>query len=240
MKTALVTGSAKRIGKTIAERLLEEDFNLILHANTSFSELEEWVASHPHKSRVMHLVQADLAHEEGQMALVAQVQKVVDKLDLLVHNASAFFRTPFADIDRACFRAMIGINLEAPFFITQGLLSTLLAAHAPCVINIIDAMWQRPNAEFSHYAASKAGLAVLTRALANEYAPHLRVNGVAPGAIMPASFHDSRATAEILSHVPYKRLGSPRDIADAIIYLSTAAYVSGEIIVVDGCRSIAR
>ena len=240
MKTALITGAAKRIGKAIAERFLLEDYRLILHANTSFSELERWVQAHDEKHKIILLVRADLACEEGQNALISQTNQLISSLDLLVHNASAFSPSVFSQINRAQFRAMMSINLEAPFFVTQGLLPTLLSAFRPSVINIVDAMWQRPSPQFSHYAVAKAGLAILTRALANEFAPRLRVNAVAPGAIIRPSFRDDEEHARIIERIPFKRLGKACDVANAVFFLSEVAeYASGEIVVVDGGRSIA-
>lgn len=240
MKTALITGAAIRIGRGIAERFLAENYRLILHANRSFDELSRWTSAHPRRDQIHLLVQGDLAHEQGQNDLIAHVSQSVSSLDLIVHNASAFLPTPFAKIDRSNFRDMMGINLDAPFFITQGLLPQLLAAEKPSVINIVDAMWQRPSPHYAHYAAAKAGLVVLTRALANEYAPHLRVNAVAPGAIIPAPFHEEAKQDLIVERIPFKRLGNVDDIANAVFFLSeTALYTSGEIFVVDGARSIA-
>ncbi len=240
MKTAIVTGAAQRIGKAIAERLLRANFRVILHANTSFEALEKWAMTHPQSACIEALIHADLADEAGQTAFVAKVQSSIGTLDLLVHNASTFAPTPFAKIDRNNFRNMMGINLEAPFFITQGLIPQLLCAKNPSVITIVDAMWQRPSPNFCHYAISKAGLVALTRALANELAPTVRVNGVAPGAMVHPSFYSDEQKTKVLERIPFKRLGSVDDVANAVYFLSEEAYyASGEILVVDGGRSIA-
>ncbi len=240
MKTALITGAAKRIGKAIAERFLAEDYQLILHANTSFAELQQWVTAHEARHKVVRLIKADLATEAGQTALVAETSSCITALDLLVHNASQFSPMPFAQIDRHNLRVMMGINFEAPFFITQGLLPQLLAAPEPSVINLIDAMWQRPKPRFAHYAASKGALAILTRALANEYAPRLRVNAVAPGAMVPPEFQTAEQRAQVIARIPFQRFGDAKDIANAVYFLSEVAhYASGEIFVIDGGRSVA-
>lgn len=240
MKTAVVTGAAKRIGKVIAEHLLALNYQVVLHAYTSADELKNWVDKSEHRERVLVLVTADLATAEGQEHLVASIKEHVDALDLLVNNASVFFPEPFSGITRASFRDMWAINLEAPFFITQGVLHVLRRANAPSVINLIDAMWERPSPLFSHYAASKGGLSILTRALACELAPEIRVNAVAPGSILFTSFHDQAAKNKIIDSIPLNRLGTPSDIAEAIIFLAEKApYISGEILVVDGARSVA-
>jgi pteridine reductase len=240
MKIALVTGAAKRIGEAIAKRLLEEDYYLIAHANTSFLKLNEWARTHERKAQIIELIKADLACESGQNELVSRVKKIVKTLDLLVHNASAFSSTAFPGINRKNYRAMMAINLDAPFFITQGLLPLLKKTSHPSVINIIDAMWKRPSPKFSHYAISKAGLAILTRALACELAPDIRVNAIAPGAIMFQPFHTKEMRERTIARIPHQRLGLLEDISEAVVYLSEhAKYAAGEILVIDGGRSIA-
>lgn len=239
MKTALVTGAGKRIGKAIADRLLDEGMHLVVHAHASMRELYSWVKSHKRADQVIDIVDADLSTEDGQHLLVNSVKKKIEKLDLLVNNASTFYPVPFAHVTRDAFREMVSVNLEAPFFITQGLLPELKKGDLPSVINILDAMWDRPSPKFSHYAASKAGLAILTRALAVELAPDIRVNGVAPGAILFQPFHTEAIRDRIIERIPQKKLGDPKDIADAVVYLSQrATYAVGEIFVIDGGRSV--
>lgn len=239
MKTALVTGAGKRIGKTIAEELILAGYYVVLHANSSMSELKSWVEENANKDKVLHLIKANLAEKAGQEELAKQTKKHLQKLDLLVHNASTFAPKKFSDIQREDLKEMLAVNLEAPFFITQGLLLLLEKADSPSVVTILDAMWERPNPHFSHYAVSKAGLSILTRALGNELAPKIRVNGVAPGAILFQPFHSQSTRNETINSIPAKRLGTPKDIADAVIFLSEKAhYANGEIFVIDGGRSI--
>jgi pteridine reductase len=239
MKAALVTGAGKRIGRVIAERLLIEGFHIVLHANSSIADLTAWAHLHNRRSQIISIIGADLSTESGQENLVLEVKSSIKALDLLVHNASTFSPKAFSEISRASLREMLSVNLEAPFFITQGLLGLLKNAIVPSVINIIDAMWERPSPRFSHYAISKAGLAILTRALANELAPKIRVNAVAPGAILFQSFHDKKIRARTIGRIPLKRLGDPIDIAEAVVFLSEKAhYASGEILIIDGGRSI--
>ncbi|HXW53969.1 MAG TPA: SDR family oxidoreductase [Myxococcota bacterium] len=240
MKAALVTGAGKRIGKAIGERLLLEGFQVILHANSSISELEIFAASNERKSRIIAVVGADLSTKEGQDSLVSFVKAKIDVLDLLVHNASAFAPKNFGEISRGEFSDMLAVNLEAPFFITQGLLDLLYRSFSPSVVNILDAMWERPCPQFSHYAVSKAGLAILTKALGNELSPKIRVNAVAPGAILFQPFHTQEVRERTLERIPVKSLGRPSDIAEAVMFLSEKAiYATGEILVIDGGRSIA-
>lgn len=239
MKTALITGAAKRIGKVIAEELLEAGFYVILHAHSSMPDLKSWVDKNPKKNQILHLVSADLSQKDGQDYLVLECKKHLSALNLLVHNASTFWPKKFDTIGRSDFQQMLAVNLEAPFFITQGLLDVLKKAELPSVINILDAMWKRPGLNYSHYAVSKAGLSILTRALANELAPTIRVNGVAPGAILFQPFHSEEIREQTIKSIPARRLGTPKDIAEAVIFLSEKAhYATGEIFVIDGGRSI--
>ncbi len=239
MKVALVTGAGKRIGKAIGERLLMEGFHVILHANSSIGDLRSFAASSERKRQIIAIGASDLSTKDGQVALVSQVKEKIDSLDLLVHNASAFAPRKFMEISRQEYAEMLAVNLEAPFFITQGLLPLLKKSVFPSVINILDAMWERPCPQFSHYAISKAGLAILTKALANELAPKIRVNAVAPGAILFQPFHTQEVRDRTLERIPARSLGQPADIAEAVIFLSEKAfYATGEILVIDGGRSI--
>lgn len=238
MRTALVTGAAKRIGRAIAARLLDEGYQVILHAHSSFDELTSWVAAHPKKSQVIELVSADLATQSGQDLLVERIQQVVKTINLVVHNASLFYPSAFSEVKRDAMQEMLAVNLIAPYFITQGLLKLLASSHTPSVINIVDAMWERPSPHYSHYAVSKAGLTILTRALANELAPTIRVNAIAPGAIIFPAFHGNEIQEQTLSRIPQKKIGNPSDIAQAVLFLDGATYATGEILVIDGGRSI--
>lgn len=239
-KTALVTGAAHKIGRAIAQLLLANGYQLLLHANTSIDVLKSWSSSHPQSSLILGVFEADLSQALGQEALVEWARKQALALDLLVNNASAFQPLPFENISRKTYQEMLSINLEAPFFIIQGLLPNLLKGSSPSVINIVDAMWQRPLAGFSHYAISKAGLAVLTKTLAVELAPKIRVNAVSPGAIAFQPFFSLEEQCEFIKRIPQGHVGSFNDIAEAVLFLhEKAPYAVGEIIVIDGGRSIA-
>lgn len=238
MRIALVTGSAKRIGRTIAEHLLDNGFSIIVHAHGSTQELEDWVKKHPLASSVLDIIEADLATPDGQNHLIQRVLAKTTTLDLLVHNASTFYPRDFADISRNDVAEMLNVNALAPLFITQGLLGVLGKATAPSVINILDSMWERPNPRFAHYALSKAALALLTRSMAIELAPKIRVNAVAPGAILFQPFHTEQIRRHTVEKIPLKRLGSPLEVAQAVLFLHNASYANGEILAIDGGRSI--
>ncbi len=239
MKIALVTGAGIRIGKGIAECLLKEGFKLILHAHSSIKELQEWTMLDPLRNQILATINADISSEEGQDILCSETLKHTNSLDLIVHNASIFYPQNYVGMTREAYREMQAINLEAPYFITQNLLPALQKSSSPCVINILDALWERPHPRFSHYSVSKAGLAILTKSLARELAPSIRVNAVAPGAILFQSFHDEATQRDTLNKIPLKKLGSVEDIGDAVIYLAKSPYITGEILIVDGGRSLA-
>lgn len=238
MRIALVTGSAKRIGRGVAEHLLNEGFKLFVHAHNSSKELEEWVAKHPLRNQVLDIIQADLATPVGQDHVIQSVLAKTHTLDLLVHNASTFYPRDFSDISRNDVAEMLNVNALAPLFITQGLLNVLNQSTSPSVVNILDSMWERPNPRFAHYALSKAALALLTRSMAIELAPKIRVNAVAPGAILFQPFHNEQVRKHTLEKIPLKRLGTPLEIAKAVLFLHNSSYANGEILALDGGRSI--
>lgn len=239
-KIALVTGAGKRIGQAIAERLLIADYRVIVHAHESIKELTTWVNSDERKHQVIGIISANLANVDGQEFLIKEVKRLTKSLDLLVNNASTFSPKPFVDVEREDLKQMLTVNLEAPYFITQGLLPELKSASSPSVINILDAMWERPSKRFSHYAVSKAALAIFTRAMGNELAPQIRVNAISPGAILFQPFHTEEVRRKTIAGIPAKRLGTPSDIAEAVVFMSDQChYAYGEIFAIDGGRSIA-
>jgi pteridine reductase len=240
MKIALITGAALRIGRGIAECMLKNDFHLILHANSSLTELRRWVSENKLASRVIANVGADLSNALGQDYLCREVEKLTDHLDVIVHNASLYKPQKFETISRESYVSMQGVNLDAPFFITQALLPLLKRSQNPSVIHIIDALWERPSPKFSHYSVGKAGLAILTKVLARELAPTIRVNAVAPGAILFQPFHTEKIRSETLKKIPLSALGTVSDIGNAVVFLADSApYMTGEILVIDGGRSLA-
>lgn len=239
MKKALITGAAIRIGRGIAECMLDEGYHVILHAHSSFDVLHQWVAQHNRKAQIIGTVCSDLSLEEGQRALCRAVENYTDSIDVIVHNASRFKPEAFEVTTRESYRAMQAVNLDAPYFVTQSLLPLLKKSKNPSVINIIDALWERPSPNYSHYAVGKAGLAILTKVLARELAPHIRVNAVAPGAILFQPFHSEETRKETLSKIPLKALGTPNDIGQAVIFAARSSYMTGEILAIDGGRSLA-
>lgn len=188
--------------------------------------------------REVGLFFADLSRGEEVDRLAAEVRNSVDALDLVIHNAAIYERIPFAEIDRPRYRRMQAINLEAPFFLTQALLPILEEAASPSVIHIGDIGGERADPGYAHYSVSKAGLLMLTRALAVELAPRIRVNAISPGTVaFPEGLGEEERRA-ILSRIPLGREGECEDVARTALFLAEdAPYLTGQIIDVDGGRS---
>jgi pteridine reductase len=239
-KTILVTGAARRVGSAIARALHATGANILVHYHLASEAAAALVAelnlARPSSAACL---QADLRQVETSPQLVAATIDRFGRLDALVNNASSFFPTPLGSIDVAAWDELLGSNLKAPLFLTQAA-APHLAASRGAVVNITDIHAERPLAGYPLYCAAKAGLLGLTRALAIELAPLVRVNAVAPGPILwpESDLFDSAARAEILAHTLLQRAGCPQDIAHAVRYLlEDAAYVTGQVINVDGGRT---
>lgn len=235
-KLALVTGAGVRLGKATALRLAQADYDVIVHYNSSHIPAQETVAEIESLGRKAWPVKADLSTEIGVDTLVARVKRFERGLDLLVNNASIFYpsSTPEDWVDHWDTFQMV--NLKSPFLLTTKLIP-LLRQSKGSVVNIVD-IWARfPLKRFLPYSVAKSGLEALTKCLALELAPEVRVNGVSPGAALPPP-DSSDAMDKMLTQVPMKNYGGAESIADAVEYLSRASYVTGQIIAVDGGRSI--
>jgi pteridine reductase len=239
-KAVLITGAAKRVGSAIARELHAAGANIMVHYRSSALAAElliaELNASRPGSAAG---VQADFLDVEQLPRVVEATVSCFGRLDALVNNASTFFATPLGEIDTQAWDDLIGSNLKAPLFLTQAAAPYLRAAQG-AVVNITDIHAERPLARYPLYCAAKAGLLGLTRALAIELAPEVRVNAVAPGPILwpeEAAF-DKASREAILAHTLLQRVGSPQDIARTVRFLLVdAPFVSGQVINVDGGRT---
>ena len=239
-KVALITGAARRIGAAIATTLHRNGANIAVHYRKSSADavaLAERLNAGRQDSAA--LFQADLNDTEALPSLVEKVVAWHGTLDVLVNNASSFYPTPPGEITQAHWDDLVGSNLKAPLFLSQAALPALREAGG-AIINLIDVHAQRPLRNHAVYGSAKAGLAMLTRSLAKDLAPEVRVNGVSPGAILwPENGMDDATRETILKQIPLARPGQPEDIAGCVLYLvRDAAYVTGQIIAVDGGRSI--
>lgn len=239
-KVILITGAARRIGAAIVTRLHANGARVAIHYRSSTKAAEQLAASlNKVRANSAIAIQADLADTEKLPALIDAVVEWGGRLDGLVNNASSFYPTPIGDISEEQWDELMGSNLKAPLFLSQAA-SPHLRDSAGTIINILDIHAQRPLRDHAVYGTAKAGLAMLTRSLAKDLAPHVRVNGVSPGAIMwPKEGMTDAAQQSILRQIPLGRTGEPEDIATCVLYLiRDASYVTGQIIAVDGGRSI--
>ncbi len=239
-KVILVTGAARRIGAAIVRRMHGAGANVAIHYRGSQSEATA-LADELNAARDNSAVtfRADLNSSEDLPRLISDVIAWRKRLDCLVNNASTFYPTPIGEITEEHWVDLVGTNLKAPLFLTQAATPYLRNTRG-VVINIVDIHAQRPLRDHPVYGPAKAGLAMLTRALAKDLAPDIRVNGVSPGAILwPEDGMSDAVKQNIIRQVPLERPGDPDDIAGCVLYLARdAAYVTGQIIAVDGGRSL--
>jgi len=239
-RVALVTGAARRIGAAIASALHAAGAHVAVHYRGSADDAARLVADlNARRPDSAAAFRADLLQTDAIPALVADVAGWHGRLDVLVNNASTFYPTPLGTITEAQWDDLVGSNLKVPLFLTQAAAPYLRSARG-CIVNIVDIHAQRPLRRHLVYGPAKAGLAMLTRALARELAPDVRVNGISPGAILwPQADMNAATKSKILDRVPLARAGDPADIAGCVLYLvRDATYVTGQIIAVDGGRSI--
>ncbi len=238
MPTALVTGGGIRIGRAIVLALGRAGYDVVVHANRSVAEAEGVVRQLATLGRQGCIEQADLSTPDGPARLAARI----DRLDLLVNNAAAYEHADFRTITPVQLDRMLAVNVRAPFLLTQALLPRLEASGQGAVVNVTDMAVSRAYSSshhFAHYLASKAALEQLTRALALELGPKVRVNAVAPGPVAIAAETTPAQRADMLARLPLGREGSPDDVAGAVVYLAQAAYVTGQTIRVCGGLSVA-
>jgi len=241
-KVVLITGGGKRVGAAICRRLHAAGANLMLHYRKSAGEARLLSAELNHvRASSVALIQADLLETAKLPSIVEQTLQTFGRIDGLVNNASSFFATPLGEVTIADFDDLIGTNLKAPLFLAQAAAPALRRAQG-AIVNIADIHAERPLKNFIVYSVAKTALVGLTRSLAREMAPEVRVNAVAPGPVLwpeDESF-DELSRQRIISHTPLRREGTPDDIAGAVHFLlAEARYVTGETISVDGGRHVA-
>lgn len=241
-KVVLVTGGAKRVGAAICRRLHAAGAQVAVHYRSSAQQalaLQDELNRLRPKSAAAF--QADLLDLNALPQLVHKVIKKFGQLDALVNNASSFYATPLAEVDEQQWHDLLGTNLRAPLFLAQAAADELRRRHG-AIVNIADIHAERPMQGHLLYSVAKAGLAALTRGLAQEMAPQVRVNAVAPGVIVwpdGPEWEDVERRRKIVAHTLLKREGEPDDIARAVVFLiQDAPYVTGQVISVDGGRSV--
>ena len=238
--TILITGAARRIGANIAHTLHTAGMRVVLHYRHSAGDAErlsgEFNQIRPASAAVL---QADLRNAADLSSLISRAAGLWGRLDVLINNASVFFETPIGRVTESEWDDLMDTNLKAPFFLCQAA-APFLREHAGCIINIVDIHAERPLKGYPVYSIAKAALTALTRALARELGPEIRVNGIAPGAILwPENGLSVEEKSEILARIPLKRSGAPDDIGRAVLFLvNDARYVTGQILTVDGGRTL--
>lgn len=240
-KVALVTGAARRIGAAICRALHMDDWNLVIHCNQSLAEAEalahELNQLRPYSAQV---VQADLTKMVDIQFLASAAPAAWGRLDALINNASTFFPTPISGATEEQWDNLLGSNLKAPFFLSQALYPEL-SQQRGCIINISDIFAVRPMPGHTIYSIAKAGNSMLTKSLALEMAPQVRVNGVAPGAILWPENADGKevVNTDKLAQIPLGTLGGAQAIANTVKFLiNESPYITGQILAVDGGRSL--
>ena len=239
-KTIFITGAAKRIGKEIAICFSEMGWNIIIHYNSSKNDAQvladEINGTNPDSAIT---VQGNLDVKEDVEKVINEVRDAFPTIDLLINNASTFYPTPIEDISEEHWDKLVGSNLKGPLFLIKGLKDKLKESKGS-IINITDTNLSKGVANYSIYSAAKAGLESITKGLARELAPDIKVNAIAPGAMLepPDVTWTEEQKSKVISSIPLNRMGSEKDISEAVKFLAKSNYITGQIIKVDGGRSL--
>ena len=239
-KTIFITGAAKRIGKEIALCFSEMGWNIIIHYNSSKNDAQvladEINGTNPDSAIT---VQGNLDVKEDVKKVINKVRDAFPTIDLLINNASTFYPTPIEDISEEHWDKLVGSNLKGPLFLIKGLKDKLKESKGS-IINITDTNLSKGVANYSIYSAAKAGLESITKGLARELAPDIKVNAIAPGAMLepPDVTWTEEQKSKVISSIPLNRMGSEKDISEAVKFLAKSSYITGQIVKVDGGRSL--
>jgi len=240
-KTILITGGARRVGAEIARTLHGAGANLVVHYRKSAGAAEGLAAAlNATRAQSAVIMQGDLLDVARLPALVEFAIRSFGSLDVLINNASTFYPTPVGEITPAAFDDLLGTNLRAPLFLSQAA-APALRKTSGLIINIVDIHALRPLRDYTVYCTAKAGLHMLTRSLAKELGPEVRVNGISPGPVLwPESQGDTSKREKIIERTILKRMGTPADIArTALFFAAQAPFITGQVLAVDGGRSVA-
>ncbi len=240
-KVALITGGAQRIGAAIARMLHAQGMKLVIHYFASEAAAHALQAElHKIRPDSVMLVRGDLTNGEKLLKnLVYETVESFERLDVLINNASRFYETPIGTATEDQWDELLGTNLKAAFFLAQVAMPHL-KKHSGCIVNMADIYGHRPLFNYSIYSIAKAGLIMLTQALARELGPEIRVNAIAPGVILwPEKGLDEMSKQRIISRTPLKRSGTPEDIARTVLFLvRDGSFITGQILAVDGGRHV--
>jgi pteridine reductase len=239
---ALITGAARRVGAKIVETLHAQGYRIALHYRHNLAAATQLSTQlNALRPDSVTVLQANFANVEECIRLGDTIADRFGRLDVLVNNASSFFPTPFGQVTVEMWHELQSSNLTGPFFLTQQVTPLLRAAEG-CVVNIVDIHATRPLHNYPVYCIAKAGLVMLTKSLAKELGPHIRVNAIAPGAVLWPEQENQLSSEEqqkIIAQTALARAGSPEDIAKTVLFLiQDAPYITGQILAVDGGRSL--
>lgn len=241
-QTALVTGGARRIGAALVRALHGAGASVAIHCRHSRAEADALAAElEVSRSGSTRVLTGDLLDPAACERVATAAADAWGRLDIVVNNASSFYPTPIGSIDAQAFEDLVGSNLRAPLFVAQAA-APALREQGGCIVNLADIHGQRPRPGYPVYCAAKAGLIMLTRSLARELAPEVRVNAIAPGSILwPEGPNDTdpETRAAVVESTPLRRQGEPADIVAALLYLvRDAGFVTGQVLAVDGGRGL--
>jgi pteridine reductase len=240
-KTVLITGAARRVGAAIARELHAAGANLVVHYRSSARDAQTLVAElNATRPDSAALRQADLLDVASLPGLSDFAVRTFGALDVLINNASTFYPTPIGRITPQAWDDLMGSNLKAPLFLSQAAAPALRSSRG-LILNIVDIHALRPLRDYTVYCAAKAGLHMVTRSLAKELGPEIRVNGISPGPVLwPEAGGNDAGRAKIIERTILKRMGTPGDIArTALFFAASAPFVTGQVLAVDGGRSVA-
>jgi pteridine reductase len=239
-KVVLITGAARRVGAIMARKLQAAGANVMIHYRSSSTEARA-LSSELNSLRggSAALVTGDLLEVKRMADIVETTVKTFGQLDVLINNASTFYPTPIGEITENHWNDLLGTNLKAPLFLSQAAAPALRLTHG-LIINLADIHGMRPLRRYTTYSIAKAGLIMLTKSLARELGPYVRVNAIAPGPVMwPEERADRALQKKIIDRTQLKRPGSPEDVARAALFLcADAPYITGQVLAVDGGRSV--
>jgi NAD(P)-dependent dehydrogenase (short-subunit alcohol dehydrogenase family) len=237
-RVALVTGGARRVGRTLSLALARAGAHVIVNYHRSEREAEEVVAAITALGRRAHAVRADVSASGEVRGLVDRAAAEFGRLDVLVNNASTFESAAFADITEEAWDRVLGVNLKGPFLLAQAAAPLMRRGGGGVIVNIADLAGLQPWPAFAHHSVSKAGLIHLTRVLARALAPDIRANCIAPGTVLPPEDYTGEQLEKLRARTVLQRIGSPDDVARALLFLVESDFVTGECVIVDGGRML--
>lgn len=233
-KVALVTGGAKRVGRSIALALAERGAELVLHYRGSDREAQEVLALLKRAGGKPVAVQGDVSVAADVDRIVETAMQAFGRIEILVNNAAIFYRTPFEELTEADWDRFLDVNLKGPFLLCRKIGAIMLCQGQGKIVNLADTAGQKVWAEYLPYSVSKAGVIALTAGLAKALAPHVQVNAIAPGTVLLPDGTSPEERGRVVRRVPLDRLGSPEDIARAVVYLVESDFITGEVLRIDG------